>query len=522
MTGQLQHKVIAPEALPDESPVAYAERLGAWYSAHTPESHRKKCGIYFTPGSIASHMGRLCRNGTGHFVRILDPAAGTGILGCAASMAIADSSTPPRHVELVCHEVDPALNAPLEASLAHLQRWMGTRKIRLRYRIHSDDFLLVNGPALEGGLLHPVESKYDAVICNPPYFKLAKSDPRARACASVVHGQPNIYGLFMAVGAALLREGGRFVFITPRSYSSGPYFRKFRELFFSLMRPTDIHAFESRTDAFCDVLQETVITAGTRLSGWERKRKQQRIRLTSSNGAMDIGAGTARTLPLSAVLRGDCEHRILHFPANTQHDSAAALVRKWKGSLGAYGWEVSTGPVVAFRAKQFLRDVGGKNTVPLFWLQNVRTMETRWPVDSRKSQYLLQCAASEAIVVPNRNYVLLRRFSAKEDPSRLTAAPHVAHTVPGNTIGLENHLNFIHKRGGQLNLDEVYGLAGLLNSRLLDTYIRISSGNTQVSATELRALPLPDQDVIRRIGARVRGSSADLDRIVAEEVGHAD
>lgn len=518
MTRQLKHKVIVPAVPPEESPVSYAERLADWVSSQITGEHRKKLGIFFTSASIARYMGALCRHDTGHFVRIADPAAGTGILGCAACVALAESANAPRHVELVCYEVDEALCALLEASLLHLQRWLAARRIRLRYRIEPHDFLIAHAESLEARLLRSPEPIFDAIICNPPYFKLPKSDRRARECSSAVHGQPNIYGLFMAVGAALLREGGRLVFITPRSYASGPYFQRLRELFFRLIRPTDIHVFSSRTDAFSDVLQETAITAGTRLTDWDRSTRKQRIRLTSSTGAEDIASASTRTLPLSNVLRGDCAHRVLHFPASKDHDRVAALVRQWPGSLRDFGWEVSTGPVVAFRSRRFLCETPARSCVPLLWLQNIRAMEVRWPIKTRKAQHLLVCPDSEPIVVPNRNYVVLRRFSAKEDKRRLTAAPQIANSFASDWIGLENHLNYVHKPGGQLSVDEAFGLAALLNSRLLDTYIRISSGNTQVSATELRALRLPDLSVIRRIGARVRAARADLEVIVGEEI----
>lgn len=520
MTVQTKQEVIVPTPAPQEDPLVYAERLGAWYSGQVSDTHRKRIGIYFTPTAIARYMGSLCRNGTGHFIRLADPAAGTGILGCAACIAIAGTANPPRHIELVCHEIDAGLRAPLESALHYLEHWLGLRRIRLRFRIEPEDFLIENADALEGSVLHSAAPKFDAVICNPPYFKIPKSDPRARACSSVVHGQPNIYGLFMAVSASLLREGGRFVFITPRSYASGPYFQRFREFFFNLVRPTDIHVFESRTDAFADVLQETAITAGTRLDGWERKRGSQRIRLICSTGAGDIESAAVRTLPLGDVLRGDCKHRILSFPASRQHDRVRALARKWSGSLHAYAWEVSTGPVVAFRATGFLRDRNGRYAIPLLWLQNVGRMAVRWPVNSRKSQYLVDCSGTESIILPNRNYVVLRRFSAKEEKRRLTAAPLVARAFNYDKIGLENHLNFIHKPKGELTLDEVYGLAALLNSEFFDTYFRISSGNTQVSATELRALPLPPLALISRIGKRVSTAPIDLETIVGEELGY--
>jgi adenine-specific DNA-methyltransferase len=45
---------------------------------------------------------------------------------------------------------------------------------------------------------------------------------------------------------------------------------------------------------------------------------------------------------------------------------------------------------------------------------------------------------------------------------------------------------------------------------LLDTYFRISNGNTQVSATELRMMPLPSLSVINAIGRKARVLYGDL------------
>jgi adenine-specific DNA-methyltransferase len=65
---------------------------------------------------------------------------------------------------------------------------------------------------------------------------------------------------------------------------------------------------------------------------------------------------------------------------------------------------------------------------------------------------------------------------------------------------------------------EVVGLSALLNSGLIDRYFRISNGNTQVNATELRALPLPPLQVITAIGQAVMkdGKAVDLDAIVVQ------
>ena len=123
--------------------------------------------------------------------------------------------------------------------------------------------------------------------------------------------------------------------------------------------------------------------------------------------------------------------------------------------------------------------------------------------------------------MPNGNYVLLRRFSSKEQPRRLTAAPYIARAIAISALGIENHLNYVHRPNGGLSEDETWGLAALYTSRLLDTYFRCVNGNTQVSATELRAMPLPTHDVIVALGRRVKQSpdpTENLDQILKELV----
>jgi adenine-specific DNA-methyltransferase len=65
-----------------------------------------------------------------------------------------------------------------------------------------------------------------------------------------------------------------------------------------------------------------------------------------------------------------------------------------------------------------------------------------------------------------------------------------------------------------MNEPDIMGIAALLNSSLLDQYFRISNGNTQVSAAELRVMPLPPLALIKKIGEKVRDLSiSDLERL---------
>lgn len=51
-------------------------------------------------------------------------------------------------------------------------------------------------------------------------------------------------------------------------------------------------------------------------------------------------------------------------------------------------------------------------------------------------------------LMPNAWYVLLKRFSAKEEKRRIVASVYDPNQVPGSRVGFENHLNVIHMEGG--------------------------------------------------------------------------
>jgi adenine-specific DNA-methyltransferase len=517
MNSPLKRPELVPAPATGESPTRYAARLGDWYQGRVDGAHRREFGHFPTPIGVARMMGELAAV-QGQHLRLLDPGAGTGILGAPASEALAGAARPPEMIELVVYEVDAALRPALRASLSHLWSWLRARGIELRVDARWTDYVAANASALHENLLLPAERPFDAVIANPPYFKLSKSDARARACSSIVHGQPNIYALMMAIGVASLRENGRFVFITPRSYASGPYFRLFREWLFDRVVPTDLHVFESRTGTFGTVLQEALITAGNRAIRPSGKRA---VNVSTSESAVDLDVRRTRTLRVDDVLRPGCANRVLRLPANPDHDWAERIVCRWTSTLHAQGFEVSTGPVVAFRARGFLRDRPGRSTIPLLWLQHVAPMRLTWPLNGHKPEHFLDCAASAPTIIPNRNYVVLRRFSAKEERRRLVAAPHIRRGATDYVrIAFENHLNYIHRPGGEMTADDAFGVAALLNSALLDTWFRIGSGNTQVSATELRSTPLPEPGLIRRIGRQVRRRPDDFEAIVASQLGY--
>ncbi len=502
-----------------ERPTAYADRVGEWHVGRMSDRQRKDYGLFLTPVQVADFMGRRI-TATGRKIRVLDPAAGVGILCCAAVEALVTRQWKPQVIELVAYEVAEGLIAPLRAVLDYLARWCrGDHGTTVRIRIEVADFILANADTMRPSGLFPAFSpmeSFDAVIANPPYFKIGKHDPRAAAVPNVIHGQPNIYALFMAVGSAVLRTGGDFVFITPRSFASGLYFRRFRMVFFNMIRPTRIHVFGSRRDAFRrdEVLQENIILFGVRQAHWYENSARAHLAISSSPGVLEIEHAKGRKLSASTVLNLTSEDKVLRLPICNADDEALAQVDSWPTDLQSLGLNISTGPVVPFRATNLVVREGTVpgHHAPLLWMNHVRAMRANWPLKQHKPEYIRR-AGAESLLVPNKNYVLLRRFSTKEEVRRLTAAPWLAADIVGADIGLENHLNYVYRPGGELSEDETWGLAALYNSRLLDTWFRAVNGNTQVSATELRAMPLPAHEIIVALGKQVKHLTAPLNAL---------
>lgn len=485
--------------LKDEQPSSFADRLGILYYSQVSEVHRKKRGQFFTPIDIARFMASLSDYGKAR-VRVLDPGCGTAILSCSLAETLISTNNNLSDIELVAYETDEKLIPLVQDSLCYLKSWLGHRGVKLSFTLQVSDFVLSNSDTLENQ--NRSAEQFDLIISNPPYFKLSKTDGRVRAANLVVHGQPNIYSIFLYTAATLLGQDGQLIFINPRSFASGFYFRLFRDKFFSLVQLNKIHLFDSRKEAFQrdEVLQENVIISARRT---KPNGNRPKIALSFSHGLRDLKERQTSEFYLDELLDMNSYQKILHLPSSDTEAKVIRLFKSWQGSLNSYNIQISTGPVVSFRAKRFIypEPKAELSLAPLYWLHNALKMSVVWPLNkSGKGEYIQVCDRSLSLLIPNKNYIFLRRFSSKDDSSRLIATPYFADTVEADLIGVENHLNYIYRPNGHLDRNEILGLAALLNSNLFDTYFRTFNGNINVSATELREMPLPSLETIKQIG----------------------
>lgn len=489
--------------LDGEKPSQFAERVGRGYAEASVQKDKKRKGQFFTPLAISKFMGNLAIPSGKQSVSILDPGCGLAILSCALIEHLVEESRL-EIISLTLYETDKNVVPLTELVLSYLQEWCNKQAIKLEYQLNDSDFVLDQSECLDGadtifGEMNARE-RFDYIISNPPYFKLAKDDAHTRSCASIVDGQTNIYALFMAICANLLEDGGLMIFITPRSFASGRYFQSFRDFLFRHVHIDLIHLFNTRKDTFSkdEVLQELVIMR------MHPAGKVRNITVSFSQGIRDLDHPCQKEYPAVNIVDVTSDEKVVYLPVDGRDEAVLNLFRSWDGDMEKYGIKISTGPVVAFRAYDFIVNEPAEDTVPIYWLHNVVKMLCDHPVQKKgKGQYIKVVPETKAILLPNKNYVLLRRFSSKDDNSRLVAAPYFGNMSQYEFVGIENKLNYIYRPKGHLRRDEVMGLTALLDSEIFDAYFRTFNGNINVSATELRMMPLPPIETIREIGRKI-------------------
>ena len=516
-----------PKRFKGESLTGYAVRLADIYSKHHKIEERKNKGQFFTPKEVSIFMAKLVSINQ-HEIKVLDPGAGTGIL-VASLCEVMKSINQDGNIKMIidAYENDPNLLPLLEAVLQECLNEMNNLGYDVEYNIYEQDFILHNAIYFSKELPDPWASEkppyYDIVISNPPYYKINKNSPHSIAMKKLIYGQPNIYALFMALATNLLRDGGEGVFITPRSFCSGLYYKKFREWFLNNTTIDHIQIFESRKDIFDSdgVLQENIILKITK----SKTRKNSKISISVSKDKSFEGFRTFEVTPKDVIYHknGDVFIRIPSSPLDVR---ILDIIDKWPNTLSDIGLKISTGPVVPFRAKKYLRKkFSGLGEAPLLWMHNIQGFDVIWPLrKNNKEESILVNEESKSILLPDNNYVLLKRFSSKEQKRRLYAGVMLkVNFKQYRYIGIENHINYIHRPNGILSEPEAFGIAAILNTTVVDRYFRIFNGNTQVNATDIRNMPFPSIEEIRKIGEVIQEQKPqigyELDNIVGRILG---
>lgn len=481
-------------------------------------SRRTTLGQFLTPAPVARLMASMFKKRREH-INLLDAGAGVGVLTAAFIEEMSRWKNKPTSVSVTAYEIDPLLTGYLTDTLSLCRVECEKAGINFHAEIVCEDFIESAVMQLNASLFTPAASRVNCAILNPPYRKI-NSDSQARQLLRTVDIETsNLYTAFVALASRLLDSGSELVAITPRSFCNGPYFKPFRKTFREMMEITRIHVFESRQTAFRDddVLQENVILHAVK----ESRTEHRRVTISSSTGPTDE-LMSIREIDYSQLMRpGDPDAFIHIVPDELEHEIAERM-GTLNSSLPDLGISVSTGRVVDFRAQACLRLEAARNTVPLIYPGHFHNGFVKWPKEnSRKPNAILNIPESEDLLVPSGVYVLVKRFSSKEERKRIVAAIYDGSRFSADRVGFENHLNYFHENGRGLPLALAKGLTAFLNSNLVDSYFRQFNGHTQVNATDLRSLKYPSRSELEMFGSGISDefpAQIDVDHLVEKEL----
>lgn len=443
----------------------------AEYQNTQDKKARKEKGQFFSSLRVAEFMAASVTVPACDEISVLDPGAGSGLLGFLVLSRLL-SFPQIKKIHLTYVENDAEILPILTWVKQEIESLNESSNAKISVQIIEKNFILdvPNAP------------EYDIVISNPPYAKISKQAPEAKAMEKYVYGQPNIYALFVVKSLQMLKANASFSFITPRSWTSGNYFIKMREFIAHNVNLRSVHLFNARDTVFSseDVLQETMIWSG------EKIKQQEKLNISISED--DKFSDTNSFSASYQSLVSDEKYRCLILPSSSQDYLLLKAMKAMDNTLAGLGYSFKTGPVVEFRNREAIFERREANAIPMIRPSNIKDGGFSFPVNIGKAQYVIT-EKEPSFALPNSPTVIVKRMSSKEEPRRLQCC--VYYPMPGEAfISMENHVNYLVRDDGKpLGKEEVEWVYSLLSSEQYDRYVRMLSGSTQINARDLNMLP---------------------------------
>lgn len=525
---------------------------GELYESSLSPEERKAFGQYYTPLPVVRHVfdqaGYVPANPS-IIGPVLDVATGCGVfLGEIArrqARALYDACTP---LDRVCHllrehlqgyDLHPfAIIATKLYVFANVVDELDLRVTDVECVLHRLQLPGIRCADTLTEVLHeaPTESTPTWVVGNPPYGQ-CREGPHLDPFRAVLHGRANLHQLFLSAALMRCAPGGRLAFLVPESLRAGRFFDHLRQHLAdeaTLVATTDFHA---RTSMFPGVAQGVLILV------WEKHKQEAGIDASAATptpapvslvsvaqaaNEEDLPTVAPFLVPASWVQRGSAHQHILlkagsreayallgklwsHIPAfphvQLEVHTGRLVWNQQKGLLGMHPTHDPAGPqgYAAGAGEAAARDL------PVIYAPSVHRYAFSFPPsrNNHPREHLLYGRSAPALegYTTAGEVILIQRTTSREQLRRVIATLLPAAFVTAYPRYLiENHVNHVNRAvvaGNEVSLSYILGL---LNSRLVNFLFAALSGTTQVSAAELRLLPLlyPGPDEAAQLAALVQ------------------
>ncbi|TXJ12673.1 HsdM family class I SAM-dependent methyltransferase [Brachyspira aalborgi] len=289
------------------------------------------------------------------------------------------------------------------------------------------------------------KKKYDYIIGNPPYFELKLNEEIKKKYFDIIKGRVNIFSLFIKTGLDLLKDGGYLAYVVPPSMNNGAYFSKLREYIIKNSSLEYLHIIDG-ADNFHLANQKVMLII---LKKTNSKKSSKYI--FKKNGIT-----------------------IFTEDKNFLNKSYKNTV-----SLKDIGYTVKTGSIIWNEHKEKLTNDKNNSTL-LIWASNINNEKIIIGYTKGKPQYIKNI--SNDLIIKSR-VVVVNRITGSSKDINIKAA-----IVNEKEFVCENHVNVIYM---SKNANQNYSLEDILNALRDEKNIkvmRLISGNTQISKTELEKL----------------------------------
>jgi adenine-specific DNA-methyltransferase len=457
-------------------------------SSALDQERRSELGQYLTSPGIARFMASTFNSVQGE-VSLLDAGAGIGSLTAAFLDRVLSEKDDDSTVESTTFEIDATMIGYLRETLSSYEDSFRLQGKDLATNLCAFDF--IETASLD--VFDPKRRYYTHAILNPPYKKISNQSKHRAFLRLAKIETVNLYSGFVGLALLHLQIGGELVAIIPRSFCSGNYYKPFRRLITRKAAIRQIHLFDSRNDAFRDdaVLQENVIIHLV------KGQAQGPVKISRSADGSFNDYSTSE-FHWDHIVKPDDEEVYFHIPSVDADalNTSPNIVH----SLEDIGVMVSTGPVVDFRVKDFLSMDTPEHYAPLIYPVHFNGKHVDWPKESKKPNSIAINEETSKMLFPIGYYVVIRRFSSKEEKQRIVARVITPEHLPSGEFGIENHLNVLHNKKKGIPMHLAYGLAAYLNSSFVDLNFRSFNGHTQVNATDLKQMRYPSKLVLEKLG----------------------
>lgn len=292
------------------------------------------------------------------------------------------------------------------------------------------------------------KKKYDYIIGNPPYFELKLNEEIKKKYFYIIKGRVNIFSLFIKTGLDLLKDGGYLAYVVPPSMNNGAYFSKLREYIIKNSSLEYLHIIDG-ADNFHLANQKVMLII---LKKTNSKKSSKYI--FKKNGITIF----------------------------TEDKKFLNKAYKNTVSLKDIGYTVKTGSIIWNEHKEKLTNDKNNSTL-LIWASNINNGKIIIGYTKGKPQYIKN--VSNDLIIKN-SVVVVNRITGSSKDINIKAA-----IVNEKEFICENHVNVIYM---SKNANQNYSLEDILNALRDEKNIkvmRLISGNTQISKTELeRLLPI--------------------------------